>query len=248
MVDAFTYQFPLNETARSYLRIEHLLLRCTQAMQALNEQAFLSYFSALFDLLELLERADVRQDLIKDLEGQQKELARWATYPNVDLDALKQLDQSNQHCLSALRSQSRLANCLKSDKFLSGIRQRFSIPGGNCCFDLPQLYYWMSQDSESCLQDMNRWLSQLDILANAIGQLMHLTRDGKLFQPAVAKKGFYQASAENLQLLRIRVSSDSKVFPTVSGNKHRFTVRFMRHTNNGTAATEQDIEFLLSAS
>lgn len=248
MADAFTYQFPLNETARSYLRIEHLLLRCNQAMASLSEQSCLSYFSALFDLLELLERADVRQDLIKDLETQQKELARWATYPNVDLDALRQLEQANQHSLGGLRSQSRLANCLKSDKFLSGIRQRFSIPGGNCCFDLPQLYYWMSQPVETCLQDMQRWLSQLDILANAIGQLMHLTRDGKLFQPVIANKGFYQASAENLQLLRIRVPADAKVFPTVSGNKHRFTVRFMQHTTSGTAATEQDIEFLLSAS
>ncbi|GGA74522.1 cell division protein ZapD [Neiella marina] len=248
MAEAFTYQFPLNETSRAYLRIEQLLLRCHQAMQHINEQSCLSYFAALFDLLELLERADVRQDLIKDLEVQQKELARWATYPNVDLEALAKLEAANQHCLTNLRSQNRLANCLKSDKFLSGIRQRFSIPGGNCCFDLPQLYHWMNLPAEKCLGDMKNWLRQLDILAGAIAQLMHLIRDGKPFQRVIARKGFYQASAENLQLLRISCAPEQTVFPTVSGNKHRFTIRFMQHTDSGTAATENDIEFLLSAS
>ncbi|MCM2678791.1 cell division protein ZapD [Echinimonas agarilytica] len=247
MSESLIYQFPLNESSRTYLRIEQLFQRCIQAMEFDTEQSGLSFFSSIFDILEVLERADIRQDLIKDLESQQKEIARWAQYPNVDQAALKQLDQSIQKCLGELRGQVRLANCLKDDRFLSGIRQRFSIPGGNCCFDVPQLHHWIGLDAETRQTDMHRWISTLDSLRVSIALLMQLVRDGKLFRPAIAKKGFYQDSAENLQLLRIDCPAVTGVYPTVSGNKHRFTVRFMSLDSQGSSV-DQDIEFKLSVS
>ena len=245
MPESVVYQFPLNESMRTYLRIEQLFQRCLQAMDYESEPAGLSYFNGLFDLLELLERTDVRQDLLKDLELQQKEIERWALYPNIDLVALKQLDETIQQCSIALRSQLRLANCLKDDKFLTSIRQRFSIPGGNCCFDVPQLYHWLHQESTRKRQDMHNWLSQLDVLQTAIGLLMQLLRDGKLFKPLIARSGFYQANAEGLQILRIACDSDLGVFPTVSGNKHRFSIRFLSASDCGVT---HDVPFKLSTS
>lgn len=247
MSESVLYQFPLNESMRTYLRIEQLFQRCTLAMEYQSEQAGLSFFSALFDLLELLERSDIRQDLLKDLEAQQKLLMRWAESPDVNPKALQQLQTSVQTCMAKLKGKVRLANSLKDDKFLCSIRQRFSIPGGNCCFDIPQLYHWLHRDPELRRDEMLYWLSQLDALRGSIALLMQLLRDGRLFRPLIARKGFYQDSAEGLQMLRIVCDSDLPVYPTVSGNKHRYTIRFMSTHPDG-AATEADIPFKLSAS
>ena len=247
MSESVIYQFPLNESIRTYLRIEQLFQRCTLAMDYQSEQAGLSFFGALFDLLELLERSDIRQDLLKDLEVQQKTLQRWAESPDVNPKVLEQLQQKVQDCSGKLKGQVRLANCLKDDKFLCSIRQRFSIPGGNCCFDVPQLYHWLHRVPELRRDEMNYWLSQLDALRASISLLMQLLRDGRLFRPLVARKGFYQDNAEGVQMLRIVCNSDLPVYPTVSGSKHRFTIRFMSTHPDG-AASEADIPFKLSAS
>lgn len=247
MSESVLYQFPLNESIRTYLRIEQLFQRCTFAMDYQSEQAGLSFFNALFDLLELLERSDTRQDLIKDLEGQQKSLQRWAESPDVNPQVLSQLQARLQDCIAKLKSQTRLANCLKNDKFLGSIRQRFNIPGGNCCFDVPQLYHWLHRDPELRKDEMTFWLSQLDTLRAPIALLMQLLRDGRPFRPQTARKGFYQESAEGLQLLRILSNADLPVYPTVSGNRHRYTIRFMSTHPDG-AASDADIPFKLSVS
>lgn len=247
MSEHVLYQFPLNESMRTYLRIEQLFQRCIHAMDYESEQAGLSFFNALFDLLELLERTDVRQDLLKDLEAQQKALCRWAESPDANQQAIQQVLQTVQTCATKLKGQVRLANSLKDDKFLGSIRQRFNIPGGNCCFDVPQLYHWLHREPNLRKDEMKYWLTQLDTLRTSIVLLMQLLRDGKPFRASVAKNGFYQDSAEGVQLLRLLCDSDLPVYPTVSGNKHRFTIRFMSTHPDGAASTAS-IPFQLSTS
>ena len=62
-----TYEFPLNEKSRTYLRFDALFqqLKANQTFE-LPAHAF-SFFRALFDFIELSERCDIRTDLMKDL-------------------------------------------------------------------------------------------------------------------------------------------------------------------------------------
>lgn len=61
------YEYPLHERVRTYLRLEHLkqLLKPEQTVDATN---YSRYFDALFAILELCERSDVRTDVQKDLD------------------------------------------------------------------------------------------------------------------------------------------------------------------------------------
>ena len=41
-----------------------------------------------------------------------------------------------------------------------GIKQRTSIPGGACEFDLPSYHYWLNQSAETRRGDIENWLAQ----------------------------------------------------------------------------------------
>ena len=62
-----TFEYPLNEKNRSYLRFEFLFLQIQKSMGFAHESDAIAFFKALFELLELSERNDIRHDLINDL-------------------------------------------------------------------------------------------------------------------------------------------------------------------------------------
>lgn len=41
----------------------------------------LAFFRAVVDLLDVLERGDIRTELLKELERQQQKLLQWSVYP-----------------------------------------------------------------------------------------------------------------------------------------------------------------------
>lgn len=239
------FDFPLNEKVRAYLRIEQLILRCEQELAG-EVPVTINFFYHLFDLMELLERSDLKQDLIKDLEAQSVELSKWAMYPGVNLQKVSDLQHTVNGCLQTVRAYAQHVVQLKQDKFLSSIRQRFAMPGGNCCFDLPQLHLWLNQSTESQREDCQRWFGHVEALKTTVTLLLQLMRNSKHFHQVIARNGFFQDSAEGVQLVRVRVAIGGGFYPTLSGSKHRFAIRFMSDYSGATSGAEQDIHFELA--
>jgi hypothetical protein len=82
------YDFPLNEKSRTYLRLESLFSQIRDNLESDQSWAHIAFFKGLFDLQELLERGDLRADLIKDLERLGQRLSHWASLPDVDLEQI----------------------------------------------------------------------------------------------------------------------------------------------------------------
>ncbi|GAA5216696.1 cell division protein ZapD [Corallincola platygyrae] len=240
------FEYPLNERIRSQLRIEYLIQQMRDSGAATNS-ACLGFFRAVFELLEMLERGDLRQELIKDLEKQQQGLERWHGQPGVDQNALQQLQGELQQLISGLRAEPRLGQSLRDDRFLAALRQRFSIPGGHCCFDLPQLHLWLHQPQGERSKQMAEWLRQISLLSRGIAINLQMIRERAPMQQAIAKSGFYQDSAEDVQIVRIRLPQDQHLYPTVSGNRLRYTVRFHLPDDESQRAIEQDTSFEVAA-
>ena len=68
------YEFPLNEKVRTYLRLEQLFKQLEQGKQATDDWQYINFLDALFTLLDLLERLDLRNDVLKDIEIHEKNL------------------------------------------------------------------------------------------------------------------------------------------------------------------------------
>lgn len=77
----------------------------------------------MFDLQELLERGDLRADLIKDLERLGQRLSHWASLPDVDLEQIQRMQQEStqlsRNLLNSPRPGARLKRIACSAPFVS---------------------------------------------------------------------------------------------------------------------------------
>ncbi|PKI13063.1 cell division protein ZapD [Colwellia sp. 12G3] len=223
------YEHPLNERIRNYLKIEQLF---AQAYSCLSGDISIKtshqvFFNALFSILDTLERNDVRGDLIKDLEKLEQNLVVWSKAPDVDTSALEKNLTETVKLVSHLRISRPTWMQLKEDKLLSCLKQRFAIQGGSSSFDLPQLHFWLHQDEEKIRLEIQQWLNLLSDISSALALVLKFIRLRAEFETIEADSGFYQDNGEGLLLLRIKLAKDAAYYPTISGNKFRYSIRFM---------------------
>ncbi len=244
------YEFPLNEKVRTYLRLEQLFMQLRQSAQGQQDWQFMNFFEALFTLLDLLERLDLRNDILKDIEIHEKNLVYWSQHPKIDSEALQAALQRILRLRDQLKHSKKVGATLKEDKFLASIRQRFSIPGGTCSFDLPNLHYWIKQPLESIKKDIDIWLKEFDLIQEAIEITLSFLRERGRFTVTDAANGFYQGVAEDKnELIRVQSETDKGYYPMLSGNKYRYAIRFMRFTpdDNGSSQVNDSVEFQLAS-
>jgi cell division protein ZapD len=246
MSDA-VFEFPLKEKVRNYLRVEQLLGQIKITAKTEHTHLQLVFFQ---QLLDLIERLDLRSDLTKDLEAHERNLVYWSKHPKIDSTALEQALKTVITLRDKLKSDRRFGSALKEEKLLSAIRQRFAIPGGACSFDLPNLHFWLQQPLTQRQSDITKWLETLALLDDAIAVSLSFIRERGQFTAVTAENGFYQGVAEDKnELIRVRCRVDEGYYPTLSGNKYRYALRFMLFTSNdnGSSAVEDHVQFHLAA-
>ncbi len=226
------YEQPLNEQVRVYLRLEFLLEQLTHSMSFNDDAQWRNFFRNLFELVEILEQVQVKGDLVKDLEKQRTKLSAWLDVPQVDTQQLNALLLESRQLQQRLLQAPRLGQSLREDKFLSSIRQRFSIPGGTCSFDLPALHFWLNLPLAHRQSNAELWRKPLAALDDALSFWLRLTRGSAVMQQCDVVNGFYQQDVESANLLRLKVSPEYNVFPLVSGHKSRIAIRFMPFDEN----------------
>lgn len=227
MTSLTVYEHPLNEQVRIYLRLEYLLNQLDEVSGLSAPCHHIQFFRSLFDLLEILEQVQVKADLAKDLDKLKKKLKAWADVPQVDQTQLNQLlDQLAAHQRSVLQAK-RFGQALREDRFLTSIKQRFSIPGGSCSFDLPVFHYWLHQPLAARQNAIQTWMDTLSPLRDALAFWLQLTRESAHGGTATVQQGFYQQEADGACLIQLKLAPDLGVYPLVSGHKNRFAIRFM---------------------
>ena len=137
------FEHPLNEKMRTWLRIEFLIQQLSVNLPIADHAGALHFFRNIGDLLDVFERGEVRTELLKELERQQRKLQAWVEVPGVDQSRIDSLRQQLKSAGSILISAPRIGQTLREDRLIGLVRQRLSIPGGCCSFDLPTLHIWL---------------------------------------------------------------------------------------------------------
>ncbi len=221
------FEYPLNEKMRTWLRVEFLLKQLMNSHTLIDATDTLAFFRTMNELLDVFERGEIRTEILKELDKQQKKLQLWADVPGVDLERINALQQLLKTYSSELSSAPRLGQELKEDRLISLVRQRLSIPGGCCSFDLPSLHMWMHMQQSKRDLHVKSWLDKLAPLDNALSIILDLTRQSGPFKPEISINGFFQDNAEDADLLRMNLDLDLQIYPQVSGHKTRFAIRFL---------------------
>jgi len=221
------FEYPLNEKIRSYLRFEYLFLQIKKTITFTDESDMTAFFKAFFELLELSERCDIRHDLIKDLRLLSEQMNSWLKVAEVDYQAVSELITEIDGLIEALANMPKQLHYFKNNRFLTSLKQRFSIPSGCCTFDLPQFHFWLATDLEKRQQDSRKWFGHFASLEQALSLFLKIKRSQGVSAELTASNGFYQGEVENCSFVIIKVKKSQAVYPMISGHKNRYSIRFM---------------------
>jgi cell division protein ZapD len=243
------YEQPLSERIRTFLRLEHLFAKAEHALRSIDPWSSRATLEAVIDIMAVLSRADLKKEIIKELERHATTLQGLSRNPNVDPGRLQDVLDTVKAQLGSLRTdENSWGQELRDDELLSTVRQRSTITAGTCNFDLPALHYWLQASADQRVNDLQHWLRSYDLLNSSVSLCLKLVRESSIATQEVAQSGFFQRTLETstpCQMIRVCLMDDARCFPEISAGKHRFTVRFMRPmaTSDRPAQINADVEF-----
>ena len=248
------YEYPFNERIRTYLRLEQLFNRLAEL--SAREHALDHHYAiaTMFEVMDVAARADLKTDVLKDLEKQKHVLNGYRGNPSIALSVLDGVTQQLDQCFASLSSlPGKAGQALTENDWLMSIRSRVGIPGGTCEFDLPAYFAWQHLPAQHRQLDLQRWVAHFMPLAASIQALLRLVRDSGGAQMVTAPGGVYQQNLPQgraFQLLRLRIDPKPGLIPEISGNRLLVSVRLMRHEADDrlhAAAVDASFELTLCA-
>lgn len=246
------YEHPFNERIRTYLRLEHLFGRLGQLLP--REAALDHHFAlvTIFEVMEVTSRADLKSDVLKDLDRQRTLMASLRGNPAISEVSLDAVLERLERAFAELGGQhGKPGHELTENDWLMSIRSRVAIPGGTCEFDLPAYHAWQQGQSATRRADLQHWSTSLGPMAQAIHLLLQILRDTGKPQMVMANGGQFQMGLPQgraVQLLRLRLDESLGLVPEISGNRLMVSVRLTRQDQEGkfhTARMDAPFELAL---
>lgn len=252
MKNQITYEFPLNERIRVFIRLEQLFQQFSHFSSGLTVFDKRASIDALLDIMSILRRNDLKSEILKELDRHSKVLNKFADSQNVDskqLDSI--LTKINETSKKLYATSGKIGlEIMESDLFQS-IAQRSSIPGGTCSFDLPEFHYWLEQDEPVRLKDLDYWSKPFNEIRDAIDLILDFIRNSNAPSEEIAEAGFFQIALDksmSYQLIKVTMDKALPCFAEISGGKHRCSIRFMVPSADEQRPTQSpdDISFSLT--
>jgi cell division protein ZapD len=245
-----SYDFPLNERIRTLLRLEDLYARMVYFSEKASAADHHAALNVLFEIMEVASRADLKSDLLQELERQKRQLAALHNNPGISeaaLDAvLLEIENASDNLFNI---SGKIGQHIRDNEWLMGIKQRASIPGGTCEFDLPSYHYWLHQDATLRRNYLREWIDPMQPICDGLEIILKLLREsGKKLLFTAHQGSFQQMQGGRVaQLLRITMNADLPCIPEVSANKYVLNIRFIAASYAAKSALyEQDVDFNLT--
>ena len=245
-----SYYFPINERVRTLLRLEDLYARMAYFTEKASADDHHAALGVLFEILEVSSRADLKSDLLQELERQKRHLSTLHNNPEISEDALNAVLGEIETASDILfGANGKIGQHLRENEWLMGIKQRACIPGGTCEFDLPSYHYWLHQDAALRRNYLNAWLAPMLPISNSLDIILRLLRESGKVHHFIAQQGSFQQmqGGRVAQLLRITLNSTLPCIPEVSANKYVLNIRFVAANYAAkNALYDQDVAFDLT--
>lgn len=246
-----SYEFPFNERIRALLRLEDLFKKVLFHVNAEDQHNHHCALILLLQMLDLIERTDIKLDIMLELDKQIASMQNLLGNPNIATEILTKTLAETQASVAKLRAvSSKIGQSLRDNEWLMSIKKRTSIPGGACQFDLPSYHYWLNQTTEKRNKDFNLWLHQLLPMYESIKIILHILRASGIENRHQAKQGLYEkmlTGTKPMQLLQIEVLGNCYCFPEISANKYAINVHFYTiDFNDKSTHCDDDIDFKMT--
>ena len=127
------YEYPFNESIRTMLRLEHLFDRLGQLIARDTPVDHHFALATLFEIMDVASRADLKSDLLMELERHKSQLQSYRGNPAISETALDEVVSRIDRAFTDLNQfTGKAGQALSTNEWLMSIRSRISIPGGTC--------------------------------------------------------------------------------------------------------------------
>lgn len=245
-----TYEYPLNERIRTLLRLEDLFDKALHFTLADGPYEHHIGLLTLFEILEVAGRADLKVDLVQELERQRQILLSFRHNPDISEEALAgALYEIEQASAALLAMAGKIGQYLRENEWLMNIRSRAAIPGGVCEFDLPSYHFWLNREPVARQEELRAWIAPMTPIREGLAIVLRLLRASGHPERLLARRGQYQMmmGGRTAQMLRVRLSRQEAWVPEISANKYALNVRFLvAESVARTRQAETDVAFELT--
>lgn len=230
MKERTIYDQPLNEVIRVCLRLEQLFQQIDHQLTDLSMLGARNAIGFIINVLNLLDRPDLKAKLAKELGYLLNNLLRYGSLPNIDEKKLNQLTQQLEELSrNLIDSSGKIGQRLRDIELLNTLRLHLASPGGACSFDTPLYHYWLQQSSNSRHEIIKDWLNDFAEIRTTIALILDLVRNNAKTEEKMAIHGFHQELLDpqsNLRMIRIGIPKNVTAYPEISIGRHFLSVRF----------------------
>ena len=186
----------------------------------------------MFEILEVASRADLKSDLLQELDRQRTFLDALRNNPAISRGQAEPGAgaTSTARSRTCTRLSGKTGQNLRENEWLMAIKQRAGIPGGTSEFDLPSYHYWLQHPAEQRRADLADVAeAPASPVHAALSIVLRVLRESGRTVSLVAYQGvFQQTPAEKpAQMLRLSLARDLPCIPEISANKYALNIRFL---------------------
>ena len=174
-----TYELPLNERLRTFMKIEFLYSRLKYFTSELDHNwKTRTVIHTLLEIYSILSRTDVRREVLADLDRYIIQMQRYQSVPDADNDMVTNILED----LEAIKNQVMNIGTdylmdLRNDEFITSLLHRHTLPGGKAEFDMPKYKYFLESNKRNVTSQLNKWTDVIRPISEGIDKLMWIIRE-----------------------------------------------------------------------
>ncbi|MCS5709187.1 cell division protein ZapD [Candidatus Berkiella cookevillensis] len=245
------YEFPISERYRIMLRLEHLFQFSRDRINLNHPADFELFLQTLIEISELFKRTAYQSELLDEIQKYHNYLLGLMEIPSVDKIALDSILTNIESSSKSLKKFNIDAIQFFKHEIVKDFRKRDALSLHHPCFDMPLLHYWSNHNHALTRQTMlTEWIEEFAPIEDTLLLLLHLVRQSAYPKSEITTQGKFLLNLSNAStspLIKISYDANLKVYPEISGSKHRVYLRFMPvDTNVDCDIFKQEIPFELT--
>lgn len=245
------YEQPLCERMRLFMRLESMFQQMRLFHTADEYYSIQLFLDALFDVLDFLHRYEIRSEILKELHRLQTAILRDTLQPTGAFASHAEMETAVDAALREIHDINlNPISMLRENELFNSLRQRNFNQSGSCLFEVPAYQFWLAQNTDRTNPFLVHCYSLFTPIANAISLILKMVRQSTDIIEVHTEDGMLLKTLDKdkrNQILRVHMTPEHKVFPRISGDNHRFAIRFMEQADPQTrsAQTNEPVYFSL---